>query len=289
MQIRPFARGDREQVTALVNAHVAAVVPGLSVSVQTLLSQLEREPGETVVDPWVTARVTIVAEERQRVVAAAHLLRYDGAGDYRDAGEIRWLVCRPEHVDAGDALALAGHALFRRWGVARRLADGGLPAPGVYGVPAQWPHVRGIYERAGFRQTGRTETVHLARVADLARQAVPLPGLTTRRTVGGTGTRIAALRGAEQIGYIEVDTDLDGGPRMSRAGCWADVGNLWIEPACRRRGVGSWLLGQAADWLDLGGTTRLLDYADEGEDGYAGFLTAVGFTVLTSTGRRFTA
>jgi hypothetical protein len=42
--VRRFERGDREQVTALANAHIAAVVP--NVSVQGLLSQLEREPGE---------------------------------------------------------------------------------------------------------------------------------------------------------------------------------------------------------------------------------------------------
>lgn len=36
--------GDREPVTTLVNAHIAAVVRGVSVSVQGLMSQLEREP-----------------------------------------------------------------------------------------------------------------------------------------------------------------------------------------------------------------------------------------------------
>jgi len=150
--IRPFARGDREQVTSLVNAHIAAVVPGVSVSVQALLSQLEREPGEYIVDRWVTDRVTLVAEQRGRVVAAAHLLRYGNGEDtgecYRDAGEIRWLVCWtdepswPDASAAGDALAVACHAQLQRWGVSRRYADGALPAPGVYGVPAQWPHIR---------------------------------------------------------------------------------------------------------------------------------------------------
>lgn len=53
IQIRPFHRGDREQLTGLVNAHVGAVVPGVSISVNTLMSQLEREPGEAIVDPWV--------------------------------------------------------------------------------------------------------------------------------------------------------------------------------------------------------------------------------------------
>ena len=298
MLIRPFARGDREQVTSLVNAHIAAVVPGASVSVQTLMSQLEREPGEFIVDRWVRDRVTLVAEQRGRVVAAAHLLRYGDGPDtgehYRDAGEIRWLVCWPDAPywpdasAAGDALAVACHAQFRRWGVTRRYADGTLPAPAVYGVPDSWPHIRAIYERIGFRHDGRTEIVHVAPVGALPRPAAPLAGLTTRRTVGVNGTRITAVLAGTEIGYIEVDTNLDAGPRMSRVGAWADVGNLWVEPAHRRRGVGSWLVGQAAGWLELGETTRLLDYADSEEEGYAAFLVAVGFTVLTRTARGFT-
>ncbi|HET6530912.1 MAG TPA: GNAT family N-acetyltransferase [Actinoplanes sp.] len=296
--IRPFARGDREQVTALVNAHIAAVVPGVSVSVQALLSQLEREPGEFIVDRWVRDRITLVAEQRQRVVAAAHLLRYatdeETGENYRNAGEIRWLACWPDTSywpdasGAGDALAVACHAQLQRWGVSRRYADGTLPAPAVYGVPEQWPHIRAIYERIGFRHDGRHEIVFLARVDELARPAAPLAELTTRRTVGANGTRISAALDAADVGYIEVDTNLDAGPRMSRVGTWADVGNLWVEPAHRRRGIGSWLVGQAATWLELGGTARLLDYADaEKDESYAAFLGAVGFTVLTRTARGF--
>src|SRR5512132_3147670 len=98
--VRQFRRDDRQQLTDLVNAHVGAVVPGACLSVDTVTSQLQREPGEFIVDPWVTDRRTLVAEQRGRVVAAAHLLRY-GAGPevgdtYRDAGEIRWLLCWPE-------------------------------------------------------------------------------------------------------------------------------------------------------------------------------------------------
>ena len=51
VQVRPFRRADREQLTALVNAHIQAVVPGVSVSVNTVMSQLERDPGEFIVDP----------------------------------------------------------------------------------------------------------------------------------------------------------------------------------------------------------------------------------------------
>jgi hypothetical protein len=64
------------------------------------MSQLEREPGEFIVDRWVRDRVTLVAEQRGRVVAAAHLLRYaedeDTGENYRNAGEIRWLTCCPD-------------------------------------------------------------------------------------------------------------------------------------------------------------------------------------------------
>lgn len=66
------------------------------VSTHALLSQLEREPGEFIVDPWVVERVTLVAEQRGRIAAAAHLLRYGGGPQvdpsYREAGEIRWLL-----------------------------------------------------------------------------------------------------------------------------------------------------------------------------------------------------
>ena len=44
IEVRPFLRSDREQLTALVNAHIAAVIPGIAVSVNTVMSQLEREP-----------------------------------------------------------------------------------------------------------------------------------------------------------------------------------------------------------------------------------------------------
>ena len=93
VRVRPFRRGDRDQLTHLVNAHAAAVVPGMSVSVNTVLGSLERQPGEFIEDPWVSERVTLVAEQRSRVAAAAHLLRYfpdERAGESaRGAGEIR--------------------------------------------------------------------------------------------------------------------------------------------------------------------------------------------------------
>ena len=85
IEVRPFRRADRQQLTDLVNMHASAVVPGLSVSVAAVLSQLERQPGEYIVDPWVSERLTLVAEQHERVAAAAHLLRY-GAGEHVGPG-----------------------------------------------------------------------------------------------------------------------------------------------------------------------------------------------------------
>lgn len=180
VRVRPFRRGDRDQLTQLVNAHAEAVVPGMRTSVNTVLGSLERRPGEFIED---------------------------------------------------------------------------LPGPGT------WP-------------------------------GPPLPGLTARRSAGINGCRISAVLGQEVIGYIETET-LDEGERLSRHGGWADVGNLHVAAPYRRRGVGSWLLGQAADWLRLAQVSRLLDYAwldgtdpgGQSDDDYRAFLPAVGFRELTRTAR----
>jgi GNAT superfamily N-acetyltransferase len=66
--------------------------------------------------------------------------------------------------------------------------------------------------------------------------------------------------GQDVIGYIETEI-LDEGERMWRHGGWAEAGNLRVAAPYRRPGVGTWLLGQAADWLRLAQVTRLLDYA----------------------------
>ena len=307
IEVRAFRRSDREQLTQLVNTHAAAVVPGMGVSVSTVLSSLERQPGEFIEDPWVSERVTLVAGQRDRIAAAAHLLRHypdERAGKAaRDVGEIRWLLfwpvapagnpCWPDATEAADALMAACIRQLEQWGVTRQHAGGELPVRGVYGVPEQWPHISAIYQRAGFAHTGHTEIIYLARVEDLRRPAeVPIDGLSVRRTVGMNGTRLSAVLGEDVIGYIEVEI-FEEGERLPRHGGWADIGNLRVTEQYRRCGVASWLLGQAADWLRLAQVERLLNYAwlegtDPGGQDYAeyrAFLPAVRFRELTRTRR----
>jgi GNAT superfamily N-acetyltransferase len=297
--VRSFRRSDRQQLTALVNAHVAAVIPGISLSVAAVMSNLERDPAEYVVDPWVVERATLVAEQRQRIVAAAHLLRY-GSHDrvdesYRDAGEIRWLLCWPpvprwpDTAQAGDQLAQACLVQFDKWGVRRRYADGTLPVPAVYGVPEQWPHVREIYERAGFKPApdGHTEIVFVAAVGNVPRWRPSLQGLNIRRTLGVNGTRIWALSGDAVVGFIEVDTNLGEANRAAGIASWADIGNLEVVETARRQGVGSWLVAEVAGWLELAGVNRLLDYASSDDTVCIEFLERLGFRELTRTQRGY--
>jgi GNAT superfamily N-acetyltransferase len=254
IEVRPFRRSDRGQLTQLVNSHAGAVVPGMGASVSAVLSALERQPGEFIEDPWVSERVTLVAQQRDRITAAAHLLRYfadERAGAAaRDVGEIHWLVfwaeapagnlCWPGGTEAAEALMAACTGQLDRWGVTRQHAGGELLVRGVYGVPAQWPHIRALYQRAGFAHTGHTEIVYLARVEDLPRPTqTPVAGLAVSRSVGLNGTRLSAVLDQDVIGYIEVEA-LEEGERLPRRGGWADVGALHVTKRYRRRGVGAW-------------------------------------------------
>jgi GNAT superfamily N-acetyltransferase len=244
----------------------------------------------------VAERATLVAEQRGRVVAAAHLLRYgegEDVGDgYRDAAEVNWLLYWPEASywpdsrDAAATLMAASVERLQGWGVTRRYADGALPAPGVYGLPEQWGHVRDLYQRSGFVHDGHTEVVLLARVDELPQPSPPpVPGLRLGRAVGVNGTRLYGFVGDEVLGYIEVDTDLAAGGRLAQLAGWADVGNLHVKEAHRRRGVATWLMGQAADWLRLARVERLLDYAWDTETDRLALLGRLGFRELTRTAR----
>lgn len=290
--VRPFTRSDRDQLVDLVDVHLAAVVPGMSIPVQAMLASLEREPGEFIVDRWVAERRTLVADQRDRIVAAAHLLRYDDRPDvndcYRGAGEMKWLLCYPDapywpdSEAAGLLLAQSCLAQLARWRASRVYGDGTLPRPGVYGVPEVWPHVLRIYGQIGLTG-GSTETVWIARVADLTFDSTA--NLDIVRTLGVNGTRFTTTRGGSEIGYLEVDVIADTVLRHTSGSGWADIGNLWVDPDHRRHGVGHELLAAAADWLDLAGVRRLLAYSIPDDFEEAGFLEASGFRVLTRTRR----
>ena len=108
--------------------------------------------------------------------------------------------------------------------------------------------------------TATPEIVLLARVDELPRPTEPpIGGLRLGRALGVNGTRLYGSLDDKPVGYIEVDANLTEGGRLAHLGGWADVGNLHVEEPYRRRGVATWLFGQAADWLRLARVERLLD------------------------------
>jgi GNAT superfamily N-acetyltransferase len=289
IDVRPFRRSDREQLTALVNAHIAPVIPGVTVSVNTVMNQLEREPSEAIVDPWVIERRPLVAVNRDAIAAGALLHRFGSdervGNDFRNAGEIRWLVCGYAAEEAGDALMEACIATMDEWQVDRQYAGGELPSHAAYGVPDCWPHIRALYLRHGFVPRGHVEVILVASLEDLpSRSEPPLPGLILRRSLGACGARFTGLLGEEVAGFIEVEIITDGDPRTRQFG-WSDIGNLWVTEELRRQGIGTWLLAAGADWLRLGGIQRLLTYARPEQEDEFGFAARHGFHELVRTER----
>ncbi|MFJ8250266.1 N-acetyltransferase [Streptomyces sp. NPDC094466] len=296
--VRTFRRSDRHQLTDLVNRHAAAVLPGVSTSVNTVLSSLEARPDEYIVDPWVAERLTLVTEHRGRVVAAAHLHRYrdepDVGPDYRGAAAIPWVVHHPGDgdtvsSDAADLLLSACLATATRWRARGVHADGTLPCPGVYGVPAAWPHVRSALERAGFVHTGATEVLLLAEVSGLpdTGEQAGREGPALLRTLGSLGTRFTALAGDRVLGHLELDTTLDRPERVGRGGGLAELADVDLVTDAPEEAATTLarLLAEARDWLTLCGIDRLITCAYPEDVDEIDALHRHGFREITRTAR----
>lgn len=290
-QTRFFVRADRDQLTGLVNAHLATVVPGWALPAAALLAHLEAEPAEYVVDPWVVERCTLVTVEADRLVAAAHLRRYGtdsrvGAG-WRGAGEVAWLVCWPQHPAAGAALAAACVRRLDAWQVTRQYADGALPTPATYGVPDSWPHVAALLRDAGFSDDRARTEVQLAGGLDgiAPPGPAPVPGLRVERTVGVHGARHSAVLADEVVGFVETVDDHSRGGALARLAGWADLAELHVAAEHRGRGIGTHLVRHLAGWLRLGGTRRFLVALGEDEADLERFCARFGWTRIGRTRR----
>ena len=72
--------------------------------------------------------------------------------------------------------------------------------------------------------------------------------------------RFSARLGDELVGFVDLATDMTSGGTLSRLAGWGELDTLWVEEAHRRRGIGTWLIGHAADWLRLGHDDRFIAY-----------------------------
>jgi GNAT superfamily N-acetyltransferase len=278
------------QLQALINVHMGALVPGWALPEATLADRLQRNPGEYVVDPWVAARVTLCAVERQRVVAAAHLLRY-GSGvevgaNYQNVGELAWLVAWPEASAAVAALLAAAHEQLGRWGAAGWALETCLPAGPFAGVPDAWPHIAAALSAAGYRpdpRVAREESIYAGYLDQIPPPgAPPIDGLTIRRSTGRFGARFIASVGEQEVGDCDCVADLTEGGGLPALRGWGELAELEVREPWRSRGIGAWLAGHAAAWLRLGGCRRIvLSVAAENEAAGAGrFYQRLGWNPL---------
>ncbi|HLZ58452.1 MAG TPA: GNAT family N-acetyltransferase [Ktedonosporobacter sp.] len=254
------------QVQRLINMHLSTLVPGWGLPQSYIASQLQRDPGQYVIDPWVQERATLCALVKQRVVAAAHLLRYstgpEVGKDYQNVGDMAWFLAWPDASQAAAMLLAAVHRQCVAWEVSREYAwDAGLPIGPFVGVPDVWPHISTALEEAGYHlNPGRVELVYGGALDQiLAAATPPITGMTIQRTMGSvTGARFVALLHGEEVGQCECDSDLTQGGELPALQGWGEISEMQVKESWRNRDTGTWLLQQAVAWHRLGGGTRML-------------------------------
>jgi hypothetical protein len=96
---------------------------------------------------------------RRRSAVASIPCGEDVGPYYRGAGEIRWLVCKVDALDAGTRVLKAALAQMEEWQVKVVGAECNFPALACYGAPDALPHIRSLPSDAGFGEPTRTEFV----------------------------------------------------------------------------------------------------------------------------------
>jgi GNAT superfamily N-acetyltransferase len=264
VSVEPHRDLHLHQLQQLVNCHLAGVVPGWRLPTPVIAGSLRPRPGDPDFDLWVAERHTLCAVEEDRLLGAAHVLRYTteaavGAG-YRGTAELAWLLFWPEAESAAHALIEAARELVSGWGPTRVYAcDTSLPVPVVSGVPESWPHVSAALLRAGFEALAMHEQVlYGGRLPDAGHQAPPVPGLEVRAVADEPGQRFLAELDGFEIGFLEWSPDLSCGGSLPALAGWAELCALRIREEWRGRGVGEWLVRRTVPFLRMVGVSRVV-------------------------------
>ena len=269
----PLDRSHLHQTLALANSHLGNLVPGWSMTLDYFWERLQSNPEEYVVDPWVVERKSIVGIVRDRVCAAAHLLRYGDDTRWRGVGEIAWILFWPEEREAGAAVLSECRRQMEVWKVSKEQISGSLPVPVCPGIPDVWPHIGHLMETSGYSADGDfDESVYGGTLDGIPGPGrPPINGATIHREVGNLTTRFVARVEGRDIACCECISDLTAGGQLPAFAGWAEIAELESSEPMRNRGVGSWILRHAVEWLRLAGCERIvMSVAREHEKAGAG-------------------
>ncbi len=291
MPVELFNRRHLPQVQDLINTHLSAIVPGWALPSGYILRRLYANPGQYVIDPWVRQRVTLCAIDRDRVVAAAHLLRYGTdaptGGDYRGAGDIAWLLAWPGHEEAAALLLAAAHDQMRQWQASIVYAwDSHLPVPLCTGIPQQWPHIDQLFRQSGYEPVPeRAEAIYGGSLCDIPPAGEsPIAQVRLRRWIkSDRGCCFSAMLEDQELGWCEYLCDLTQGGDLFALRGWGELTELFVHEQWRSRGIGAWLVRHAVDWLRLAGCDRvaLTVALDDEQNGAGRFYERFGWHPLT--------
>lgn len=248
---------------ALINAHLGMAIPGWALPAEFIAERLDRYPEQHVLDPWVVERRTFFSVAGERVLAAAHLLHYGDTGevapDYRNAGDIAWLLFAPGADAYARKLLAVARQQMQAWHVRVTYAwDTGLPVPLCSGIPDAWPHIRDLFTKAGFAADVRLEYIFGGGLDAIpSPTAAPVDGVCVQPIVSGAETTFILRHNDEHIGRCECAADLTQDGRLPAFVGWGKLEALEVAAPWRNRGLGRWLVQHAVAWLRAMGCERI--------------------------------
>ena len=218
-------------------------------------------------------RKSIVGIVRDRVCAAAHLLKYGEDTRWKGVGEIDWILFWPGEREAGAAVLTECWRQMNAWQVLEERILGPLPVHACVGIPDVWPHIIGLIERFGYSSNEDVdESVYGGTLNEISSPGEPpVRGVTIHRDVGKFGTRFVARWGGRDVAHCECISDLTEGGQLPALAGWAELSEVETSESMRNKGFGSWVVRHAVEWLRLAKCDRIvLSVTREDEEAGAG-------------------
>ncbi len=267
-KIEPLEEYHLPQVLDLANAHLGAVIPGWSMTAGYFRDRLKRNPTEWVTDPWVAERKSLVCVVDDRVCAAAHLLRYGDDTRWTETAEVAWLLFWPQEHLAGKMILKACLRRMKAWKATDQRVSGPLPVPPCVGVPHVWPHIGRLLEQCGYTCNAEVdESIYGGPLEGIPSPGeAPVAGVSIHRDLGKFSTRFVARLEGRDIAYVECDSDLTRGGQLPALSGWGELSEVETTKAMRNRGLGSWVMRHAVEWLRLAGCSRVVFSVDRDDE-----------------------